>query len=145
MVAAVGIYWYVHLVAGRKEPNSAVGLMIVILAVIAVGECIGGWVFNHVTLADISQQVGRAQLGGAPMDASGTFEQRLQATAIICLAMFEAVVVYGLVGSVVGSPYPNTFEGFAVVGLLNLVMYRLKASPTIFGLLEQLEKIRGVR
>lgn len=145
MVAAVGIYWYVHLIAGRKEPNSTVSLMIAILAVISVGECIGGWIFSHVTLADITQKISRAQLGGSPIGTDGSMEQRLQSTAIICLAMFEAVVVYGLVGSFVGSPYPNTFEGFAVVGLLNLVMYRIKAYPTIFGLLEQLEKIRGVR
>jgi F0F1-type ATP synthase membrane subunit c/vacuolar-type H+-ATPase subunit K len=145
MVAAVGIYWYVHIIAGRKEPDSTVGLMILILAVISVGECIGGWIFNHVTLADITQKLNRAQLGGSPIDADGTLEQRLQSTAIICLAMFEAVVVYGLVGSFVGSPYPNTFEGFAVVGLLNLVMYRIKAYPTIFSILEQLEKIRRVR
>ena len=145
MVMAVAIYWYVHLIAGRKEPNSSVGLMITILAVISVGECIGSWIFNRITLADVSQKISRAQLGGSPSHADDSLEQRLQSTAVICLAMFEAVVVYGLVGSFVGSPYPNTFEGFAVVGLLNLVMYRIKAYPTIFGLLEQLETLRRVK
>ena len=141
MTAAVGVYWYVHSVAGVREPNASVAFMVTILAAIAFVEGIGAWVFHRVTLANISQQVSRAQLTQLSVETASVLEQRLQTTAIICLAMFEAIVVYGLVGSFVGSPYPNTFEWFAGVGLVNLVIYRFKAYPAIFGLLEQLEKI----
>ena len=84
--------------------------MITILAAIAFVECIGVWVFHRITLANISQQVSRAQLTQLSVETASVLEQRLQTTAIICLAMFEAIVVYGLVGSFVGSPYPDTFE-----------------------------------
>ena len=144
MMAAVGIYWYVHTLAGGKEPNASAAPMITILAAISLVECIGAWVFHRVTLTNISQQVSRAQVTQLSSETASTLEQRLQTTAIICLAMFEAIVVYGLVGSFVGSPYPNTFEWFAAVGLLNLVSYRFKAYPTIFSLLEQLKGARKV-
>lgn len=145
MTAAIGVYWYIHVVAGGRAPNASTALMIMILAVISFMECIGAWVFHRVTLANISRQVGRAQVTQLSSETANTLEQRLQTTAIICLAMFEAIVVYGLVGSFVGSPYPNTFEWFAAVGLLNLVSYRFKAYPTIFSLLEQLEKSQRAR
>ena len=145
MTSAVGVYWYIHSITGGKEPNASVALMVTILAAIALAECIGAWVFHRITLANISQQVGRAQVTQLSSEMASVLEQRLQTTAIICLSMFQAIVVYGLVGSFVGSPYPNTFEWFAAIGLLNLVMYRFKAYPIIFSLLEQLEKSQRAR
>jgi len=145
MTSAVGIYWYVHALAGRRDPNASVALMIMILAAISLIEGIGAWVFHRVTLAKISAQVSRVQVTPLSLETIGALQQRLQTTAIICLAMFEAIAVYGLVGSFVGSPYPNTFEWFAVAGLLNLIVYRLHAYPALFGLLDQLERSRPAR
>ena len=142
MTAAVGVYWYVHHLVGVRGTTPTTGLMTLLLAGISAAECAGGWIFNQRILTTIADKVSAFQLAGPSAEVRAELEQRLQSTAIICLALFEAIAVYGLVGSFIGSPYPYTFEWFAGVSLMNLVFYRLQVYPRIFQILERLEQAR---
>lgn len=140
--AFVGTYWFVYIITKAGTPNASASWLIIAMAIISLIECIGAWIFYRITISKISRQVAQAEAAGLPSEAVAALEGRLQVTAIICLAVFEAIVIYGLVCSFWGSPYPNTFERFTMFGLLNLIIYRLRAYPEIFNLLDRLEKIR---
>lgn len=140
--ASVGTCWFVYIITKSRIPNALASWLIIALAIISFIECIGAWIFYRIAISKISRQVAQAEAACPPSEAAAVLEGRLQMMAIICLAVFESIVMYGFVCSLRGSPYSNTFERFAMFGLLNLIIYRLRAYPVIFNFLDQLEKIR---
>lgn len=145
-IAMVGFNWGIYIIAKfttkGSTPNPSSAWMIITLAVISLAECIGAWIFHRIAIAKISRQLTQEEAAHLSRETIITLERRIQIMLIICLAMFESIAIYGTVGSLLRSPYPNTFECFAMFGLLNLIIYRIKAYPAIFNLLDQLERIR---
>ncbi len=134
--STVGVYWVVHAIVKAKQPHSSSGAMVGILAGLSVVESLGAWMFHHLMLKDVAKN----QAGALSPEACPAIERQLQSTAVVCLALFETIAVYGFIGSLLGSPYPNTFEWFAGISFLNLVLYRAQAYPAIFQLLDQMKQ-----
>lgn len=142
---AVVTFGVIHVMLGKAgqgpESTKLIGYILVFLA---VTESFLGWAWHRWTVGRIGDAVTPTaiqRLGPAERQKK---QEALQGTAIICLAFFEAIAVYGLVASLLGVPIPYLFETLAGLSLLMLVLYRIQGFHEIFGLLEKLDMRNGV-
>ena len=141
-LGAVVPFWWVKNTAITGEPQPGMATFILILALLAVGECVGAWIWSAKTLDGFSKKIQPGQgTQMSPQDAEA-LSQRVVSMTIVFLAIFEAIAVYGMVAHFVGSPYPNTFETFLIFSPVNLVAYKIRSYPQILQTLDQLGNIR---
>jgi hypothetical protein len=140
MIVAVAAYGAVHSfllqqASATQPPELLPKLFIGVSAFLYVA----GWVWHYRTLRLVQQDASPTRFQRLGLPERAVLQNRLQASVIVTLALFETPLALGLVNTALHSPMERLFEWLAGVSLLFFVMYRLQSYPAIFHTLDRLE------
>jgi F0F1-type ATP synthase membrane subunit c/vacuolar-type H+-ATPase subunit K len=146
MLAAMGIYWVIKVLVVARAAASPQHAGLLVLPLIGLSTLLYGlaWWWFHAQLGAISQRLtptAAGQLSAADRDALAS---KLQAVVIVCMALLEAPVIFGLVSAFVRNPQP-LFECALTASLLGMGWLRLTGYPKVFSLLDRLEPAPSTR
>jgi len=100
---------------------------------------VAGWVWHYRTLRLVQQDASPTRFQRLGLPERAVLQNRLQASVIVTLALFEAPLALGVVNTALHSPMERLFEWLAGVSLIFFVMYRLQSYPAVFQTLDRLE------
>ena len=140
MVGSVACYWVIHAILMRRpKTGNATALLPVLFIIEAIVCYVGGWWWYDRMMRSVNQQIAPTVFQRLDPRERIELQNRLQTSAIICLSLFEAPPVWGLVNSMIPSPSPRLFEGLAVASAICFILFRLSGYPAIFQAIEKLE------
>ncbi|MBI4342282.1 MAG: hypothetical protein HY599_02820 [Candidatus Omnitrophica bacterium] len=140
MLGAIGIYWTIKILVLARAPASTQDAGFLVLPLVVLSTLLYGlaWWWFHTVVGGVSQRLtptAVAQLSGGERGALG---DKLQAAILVCLALLETPVVFGLISAFVRNPQP-LFESAVITSLLGMGWLRLTGYPKVFSLLDRLE------
>ena len=129
-------------VADKPKVGSLPSIFFTVLVAYSLFLYVGAWWWYNRTIRSVNVQVAPTVFQRLGPQDRVALQNRLQASAIICLALMESPAVLGLVNSMMQSPYPHLFKWLAGASLAGLLLFKLTGYPAIFELLDKLE-LRG--
>ena len=140
MVVAIACYWAIHALVINRSGS---GTVTPLLPAIFIGESVLmyglAWWWYARTIHAVQEQIAPTKFQRLSPQDRVELQRRLQAATIICVALFEAPAVIGLVNSLIASSMPRLFEWFAWASLACLTLFRITGYPAIFDALDKME------
>lgn len=139
-LVAIAGYAVTHVLLGGRAGGPAIPVVFpAILAALSVAEWAGAWWWHARTLQRVEELIAPTRYQRLSPSDRVALQRRLLNAVIVALALMGAPAVYGLVNSLVPSPYPRLFEWLAGGSAASLLHYRLAGYPRVFSALEKLQ------
>ena len=144
MVSAIGVYWLLLLLIARTDEHRVasprfVQFFCLAFLFLSAADLGVAWFWHRWTTAQVDERL-RAGFHLLSDNERSALSQQLFTSAIVTMALLEAVACFGLVVGLFSRPDPTPFYLFAITSLLGLLLFRLKVFPTIFEWLGRIER-----
>jgi hypothetical protein len=138
MAAGIPIYWLAYRLAGPRAASAAAAVFAQVLTVLAVLTYAAAIGWCRWTMAAVERQLAPIALAQLTSAERTGLQDRLQNALVVCLALLEAPVAYGLSAAFAGASV-RLFEVLSMVSLGLMVGIRLGFFPKAFQCMERFE------